>query len=88
LNRHQSLTAPKRQSQRTDTVRCPAASFRDFYGLNNLHEVWLDNAIFEVDYLHAEALARKCSPGSAREICKVSRGNAIRTLHLNKDQDR
>jgi predicted TIM-barrel fold metal-dependent hydrolase len=70
--------------------------FRDFYGVKNLHEVGVDNATFEVDYPHTdstwpqtEALAKEMfTELSPEEIYKVTRGNAIRMLHLDKDRDR
>jgi predicted TIM-barrel fold metal-dependent hydrolase len=70
--------------------------FRDFHGIKNLHEVGVDNAIFEVDYPHTdstwphtEVLAKEMFADlSSEEVYKVSRGNAIRALHLDKDRDR
>lgn len=70
--------------------------FRDFFGVKNLHEVGVDNATFEVDYPHTdstwpqtEVLAKEMfAELSQEEIYKVSRGNAIRMLHLDKDRDR
>jgi predicted TIM-barrel fold metal-dependent hydrolase len=70
--------------------------FRDFYGMKNLREVGVDNATFEVDYPHTdstwpqtEVMAKEMFAGlSQEEIYKVSRGNAIRMLHLDKDKDR
>ena len=55
-----------------------------------------DNATFEVDYPHTdstwpqtEVLAKEMfAELSQEEIYKVSRGNAIRMLHLDKDRDR
>jgi predicted TIM-barrel fold metal-dependent hydrolase len=70
--------------------------FRDFYGIKNLHEVGVNNATFEVDYPHTdstwpqtEVLAKEMFAGlSPEEIYKVSRGNAIKMLHLDLDRDR
>jgi predicted TIM-barrel fold metal-dependent hydrolase len=68
--------------------------FRDFYGIKNLREVGVDNAIFEVDYPHTDStwphsavLAKEMFAGlTSEEVYKISRGNAIRALHLDKDR--
>jgi predicted TIM-barrel fold metal-dependent hydrolase len=70
--------------------------FSDFYGLRNIESIGVDNVTFEVDYPHTdstwpdtEPLAREMFGGLTDEqIYKVTRGNAIRMLHLDKDRDR
>lgn len=60
----------------------------------NLYEVGSNNATFEVDYPHTdstrpntEVLAKEMfAELSDKEIDKVSRGNAIRMLHLGLDK--
>jgi predicted TIM-barrel fold metal-dependent hydrolase len=69
--------------------------FRDYFGVKNLHEVGVDNATFEVDYPHTdstwpetEVLAKEMfAELSQEEVYKVTRGNAIKMLHLDKDRD-
>ena len=67
--------------------------FRDFFGLRNLEKVGEDNVTFEVDYPHTDStwpdtydLATKMLSGlTPEQQYKVVRGNAIRMLHLDRE---
>jgi predicted TIM-barrel fold metal-dependent hydrolase len=70
--------------------------FRDFFGLQNLGTVGVDNVTLEADYPHTDSswpdtasLAAQMAAGlTDEEIYKVFRGNAIRMLHLDVDRNR
>jgi predicted TIM-barrel fold metal-dependent hydrolase len=70
--------------------------FRDRHGLVSLDEVGEDNITFETDYPHTDStwpetkqVAEKMVEGLSDEaVYKIMRGNAIRMLHLDPDQDR
>jgi predicted TIM-barrel fold metal-dependent hydrolase len=66
--------------------------FRDQHGVNSLAEIGVDNVTFETDYPHTDStwpdtkqVAEKMFAGlSAEEVYKITRGNAIRMLGLDR----
>jgi len=67
--------------------------FRDQHGIDSLDIIGVDNVTFETDYPHTdstwpntEAIAQKMFAGlDTKTIYKITRGNAIRMLHLPED---
>jgi len=70
--------------------------FRDFFGMRNIADVGEDNVTFEVDYPHTDSTFPNTVPLAKEMLAdlteeqryKVCRGNAIRMLHLDLDNDR
>jgi predicted TIM-barrel fold metal-dependent hydrolase len=70
--------------------------FRDQHGVDSLDVVGVDNITFETDYPHTDStwpdtkeVATRLMEGVPDEaVYKIMRGNAIRMLHLDLDQDR
>lgn len=68
--------------------------FSDFVSMRNLKEVGEDNVTFEVDYPHTDSTfpdtlqlaSDMFAPLSDEQLYKVTRGNAIRMLHLDLDR--
>jgi predicted TIM-barrel fold metal-dependent hydrolase len=66
--------------------------FRDQHGVDSLGKIGVDNVTFETDYPHTDStwpdtkdLAEKMFSGlDAETVYKITRGNAIKMLHLNR----